>query len=121
MWTNISVNKAGFTKRVYCTVIQTVARDLAAAQDRLTAAGTELKQIASQAEHDSQQLKQARALIAQLQADGSTNADHNAQLQLAQKEMTQAQRDLQKAQHELSSVQAQLSASQKAEKVAQVC
>ena len=104
-----------------CCVMQTVARDLAAAQDRLTAAGSELKQIASQAEQDTQQLKQARALIAQLQSDSSANADHHAQLQLAQKEMTQAQYDLQKAQRELSSVQAQLSASQKAEKAAQVC
>ena len=98
-----------------------VARDLAAAQDRLTASGSELKLIATQAEQDSQQLKQARALIAQLEAEGSTTAEHHAQLQLAQKELTQARLDLQKAQHELAAVQTKLIASQKAEKVAQVC
>lgn len=93
--------------------LQTVARDLATAQGRLTTASSELKQIAAQAERDSQELRQARVLIAQLQAQRCSADEHDSEeLSMAQRDMHKAQADLDQARHELSMLQTQLAASQ---------
>ena len=101
--------------------LQTVAQDLATAQGRLAAAGSELKQIASQAEHDSEELKRARTLIAQLQAQSSSAAEHDSQqLSMAQCDLRQAKADLEQARQSLTLLQKQLSASQVAAQSEQV-
>ena len=93
--------------------MQTVAQDLATAQGRLAKAGSELKQIALQAEHDSEELKRARTLIAQLQAQHSSAAEHDSQqLSMAQHEVRQAKADLDQARQDLTLVQKQLRDSQ---------
>ena len=93
--------------------VQTVARDLVTAQGRLATASSELKQIAAQAEHESQELRQARMLIVQLQAQRSSAEDHDSeQLSMAQRDLRRAQDDLDQARQELSLLQTQMTASQ---------
>lgn len=101
--------------------MQTVARDLATAQGRLATAGSELKQIALQAEHDSEELRQARMLIAQLQVQRSTAAERDSeQLSMAQRDMRQARFELDQARQELTVVQRQLTTSQQTTQQEQV-
>lgn len=90
--------------------MQTVAEDLATAQGKLATAGSELKQIAAQAEHDSQELRQARTLIAQLQAWRSSAEEHDSQqLSMAQRDLRRAQADLEQARQELTLLQTHMS------------
>ncbi len=101
--------------------VQTVARELATAQSKLATAGSELRQIASQAEQDSQELRQARMLIARLQAQTTSEAEHESQqLKLAQHDLSQARLELDRALHELGIVQSQLSSAQQTAQRAQV-
>ena len=93
--------------------LQAVAQDLSTAQGKLATAGSELKQIALQAEQDSEGLKQARALITELQAQRTSASEHaSGQLSVAQRDLRQAQADLKQARQDLALVQTQLSASQ---------
>lgn len=101
--------------------VQTVARELATAQGKLATAGSELRQIASQAEQDSQELRQARMLIARLQAQSTSEAEHESQqLKLAQHDLSQARLELDRAVHDLGIVQGQLGSSQQTAHRAQV-
>lgn len=104
-----------------CIAVQAVARELATAQGKLNAAGGKLRQIASQAEHDSEELRQARILIAQLQAQQKSQAERDSQLEVAQDDLSHAKLELQRAQHELGTLQSQLAASQQAAQRARVC
>ena len=93
--------------------MQTVARDLATAQGRLATASSELKHIAAQAERDSQELRQARVHIPQLQAQRSAAAEHDSEeLNMAQRDLHTAQADLDQARHELSLLQTQMTVNQ---------
>ena len=101
--------------------VQTVARELATAQGKRATAGSELRQIASQAEQDSQELRQARMLIARLQAQTTSEAEHESQqLKLAQHDLSQARLELDRAVHEMGIVQSQLSSAQQTAQRAQV-
>ena len=101
--------------------MQTLARELATAQGKLATAGSELRQIASQAQQDSQELRQARMLIAQLQAQTTSEAEHESQqLKLAQHDLSQARLELDRAVHELGIVQSRLSSAQQTSQRAQV-
>ena len=98
-----------------------MARELATAQRKLATAGSELSQIASQAEQDSQELRQARKLIARLQAQTTSEAERESQqLKLAQHDLSQARLELDCAVHELGIVQSQLSSAQQTAQRAQV-
>lgn len=102
--------------------MQTVAHDLATAQGRLAKASSELNQIAAQAEHDSQELRQARTLIAELQAHRSSADAHDSEeLSMAQRDLHRAQADLEQARHELSLLQTQLNADQQRAQQDKVC
>lgn len=102
--------------------MQTVARDLATAQGRLATASSELNQIEAQAEHDSQELRQARTLIAELQARRSSADAHDSEeLSMAQRDLHRAQADLEQARHELSLLQTQLNAGQQTAQQDKVC
>ena len=94
--------------------MQAVARDLAAAQSKLTAAGSELNDIRSQAALDSQQLTQARQKVSQLQSQLSSQSE------LDSEQLRDAQSKLERGKAELSEIRAELQAIQKAAQQAEV-